>query len=99
MNFRLLSAAEADLAEAARWYESQASGLGLRSLDEFEATMARVIQFPDAWTSVSAHHRRCLFRRFPFAVIYTVTDSHIRASAVADLRRDPAHIADRTKES
>lgn len=99
MNFRLLSVAERELAEAAGWYEEQARGLGQQFLDEFEATMERVIRFPDAWTPISTRHRRCLFRRFPFAVIYSRSGSDIRVSAVADLRRDPERMERRIDET
>ena len=58
MNYRLLQPAELELAQAASWYEAQAAGLGLEFLDEFEAAMERVTQFPEAWTKVSARHRR-----------------------------------------
>jgi hypothetical protein len=39
MKYRLLSMAEAELAEAAQWYQEQAPGLGQEFLDEFEAVM------------------------------------------------------------
>lgn len=100
MTYRLLSLAEAELAEAAAWYEQQASGLDQLLLDEFEATMERVLRFPEAWTQVSARHRRCIFRRFPFAVIYSGPESDIiRVAAVADLRRDPERMERRMDET
>ncbi len=63
MNYRLLSIADAELAEAASWYETQATGLGREFLDEFEAVLDRIMRFPEAWTRIGARHRRCLFRR------------------------------------
>jgi len=99
MNYRLLSAAEAELAEVAAWYESQSCGLGQQFLDEFEVAMDQITHFPCAWRQVSARHRRCLFRRFPYAVIYTTTSKCIVVSAIADLRRDPARIEHQMDES
>ena len=99
MTYRLLSVAEAELAAAAAWYQDQAPGLGQEFLDEFESTMERVTRFPDAWTRISARHRRCLFRRFPFAVIYSQTGSMIRVAAVGDLRRDPERMERRIDET
>ena len=89
MTYSLLAVAEAELAEAATWYETQASGLGKEFLEEFEAVMERIIRFPDAWTRVGARHRRCLFRRFPYAVLYSRTEAEIRVAGVICLRRDP----------
>jgi plasmid stabilization system protein ParE len=97
MNYRLLSIADAELAEAARWYETQATGLGRDFLDEFEAVMDRIMRFPEAWARIGARHRRCLFRRFPYAVLYSQTGPEIRVAGVIDLRRDPQHMEQRRK--
>ncbi len=97
MKYRLLSVAEAELAEAARWYENQAAGLGQEFLNEFEAAMDRIICFPEAWAKIGARHRRCLFRSFPYAVLYSRTETEIRVAGVIDLRRDPQHIEERRK--
>lgn len=99
MNYRLLQPAELELTQAASWYEAQAAGLGLQFLDEFEAVMERVTQFPESWTKISARHRRCLFRRFPFAVIFSQSGGKIRVAAVADLRRNPERTEKRMKET
>jgi len=97
MKYCLLSIADAELAEAARWYETQATGLGWEFLDEFEAVMDRIMRFPEAWTRIGTRHRRCLFRRFPYAVLYSQTGAEIRVAGVIDLRRDPQHIEQRRK--
>ena len=89
MKYRLLALAEAELAEAAVWYESQASGLGIEFLDEFESVMTRVVEFPEAWKRVGTRHRRCLFCRFPYAVLYSHGEAEIRVAGVIDLRQDP----------
>lgn len=99
MTYRLLSVAESELAAAAAWYEAQASGLGGEFLDEFAATMARIDQFPEAWMRVGVRHRRCLFRKFPYAVLYSIQGSTITVAAVIDLRRDPARTDRRREES
>jgi plasmid stabilization system protein ParE len=99
VSYRLLSVAEAELVEAAKWYEKQAPGLGQQFLDEFEATMDRVTRFPEAWTRISNRHRRCRFRRFPYAVIYSRTESSIRVAAVADMRRDPERMKQRSDKT
>ena len=95
MSYRLLSVADTELAEAAKWYEAQATGLGQEFLDEFEAVMGRIMRFPEAWTRIGARHRRCLFRRFPYAVLYAHTAAEIIVVGVIDLRRDPQRIQQR----
>lgn len=99
MNYRLLSVAEAELAETARWYESQCPNLGHDFLDEFEAVMGRIMRFPLAWTKVSERHRRCLFRRFPYAVLYSQTATEVTVAGVIDLRKNPEHLEERKKKT
>jgi hypothetical protein len=70
MKVRLVSPAEDELGEAVRFYEERRAGLGLEFLDAYEATVARVRERPEAWRMFSPGFRRCLFERFPFALIY-----------------------------
>ena len=99
MSYRILSAAESELAAAAAWYEAQAPGLGEEFLDEFVATMARVDRFPEAWMRVGARHRRCLFRKFPYAVLYSLQGSDVAIAGVIDLRQDPGRTDRRREET
>ena len=61
--------------------------------------MDRIMRFPDAWTQIGARHRRCLFRRFPYAVLYSQTLDEIRVAGVIDLRSDPQRTEERKKET
>ena len=99
MKYRLLSVAEAELAEAASWYEGQAAGLGQEFLDEFEMVLDWIMRFPEAWKRVGTRHRRCLFRRFPYAVLYSLTRDEIIVAGVVDLRRDPQRVEQRRDTS
>jgi plasmid stabilization system protein ParE len=90
--FRILSAASRDLTNAVEYYETQSCGLGRDFLDEFENTVSRVCRFPDAWASVSPGLRRCLMRRFPYAVFYSRNNEEIIISGVADLRMNPENV-------
>lgn len=89
MKFRFLEPAERELAEAVAFYEDAHSGLGMDFLEEVELTIARMIQFPDAWAKVSENHRRCRTRRFPYGLIYSIENDEIIISAVMNLRRHP----------
>jgi plasmid stabilization system protein ParE len=91
MRVSLVSPAEEELGEAVRFYEERRAGLGLEFLDAYEATIARVRERPEAWRVFSPGFRRCLFERFPFALIYRVTESEIIVLAVMHLRREPGY--------
>lgn len=90
MSFRILSVAADDLVQAVDYYEQQSVGLGSEFLNEFDAAIQRICICPQAWTAVSAHQRRCMFRRFPFAVLYVVQLDEILVTAIMHLRKDPA---------
>ena len=53
------------------------------------ATIARVIQYPDAWFEMSENSRRCLVNRFPYGLIYQIKANELRIIAVAHLHRRP----------
>jgi hypothetical protein len=90
--FLILSIAAQDLANAIEYYETKSVGLGGDFLDEYERTISRICRFPEAWANVSPNQRRCLMRRFPYAVFYSVTGEEIIVTGVADLRMDPEKI-------
>ena len=89
MKYRIISLASEDLAGAVKYYEAQSAGLGADFLDEFEASLDRICQCPEAWMEVSHNHRRHLFRRFPYAVLYYNGGNEIIVSGVMNLRMDP----------
>lgn len=89
MKYRFLSPALEELAEATEYYEKASAGLGLEFLDEVEAAIRRIMLNPKAWTRISANHRRCRLRRFPFALAYSIETDGIVLSAIMDLRRNP----------
>ena len=73
-------------------FESKSVGLGGDFLEEYERTITRICKFPEAWAPVSPNQRRCLMRRFPYAVFYSRVGGEIIITGVADLRVDPEKI-------
>jgi len=59
MKVEILSSAEAELAEAVSYYNEQSEGLGYEFAAEVKQTIAKILQFPDAWTGLSPRTRRC----------------------------------------
>jgi plasmid stabilization system protein ParE len=81
--------AEADLAEAHRWYEAQRPGLGQRFLLSVEAALFAIQRHPETFPVVHNQIRRVLLRRFPYGVYYVVADLHTAVLAVFHCKRDP----------
>ena len=57
MRFLFHPAAEAEFDEAVEYYELCQSGLGLEFTEEVYAALARVIEYPDAWSPMSRNTR------------------------------------------
>lgn len=97
MRLRILPEAEEELSEAARWYESRRSGLGVepvmmveRALDEIrEAPVARPLWQP------GRPYRKFVMRRFPYVVMYTARDDEVEVVAIAHAKRRPGYWLDR----
>ena len=81
--------AEAELSDAFSWYENQLSGLGSDYLNAIEAALHTIQRNPETYPVVHGRIRRCLIRRFPYAIFYWVEPSRIIVLAVFHVRRNP----------
>lgn len=89
MKVEFLEAAQAELDQAFEWYETQQINLGRQFLNELDAAIRRVIAYPDAYISIERNLRRCLIKRFPYAILYGIDADIIVIVAVAHLHRKP----------
>lgn len=65
-------AAQADVREAALWYESGRPGLGSEFTLQFDALVERIAQSPLQFPEIGSGVRRALLRRFPYAIYFVV---------------------------
>lgn len=87
----ILSAeAEADLDEAAWWYEQQSSGLGVDLVARVRASISLIEAAPHLYAVVLGDVRRALVKKFPYSVFYRVRNDHIEVVAIIHNRRDPS---------
>lgn len=99
MNYEILSVASEDLAGAVRYYEECHPGVGGEFLDEFAAAMMLICRHPEAWKRVGRYHRRCLLRRFPFSVLYTIAGKTVYVAGIIDSRMDPRRQRERMRQT
>ena len=81
--------AEADLAEAFRWYEARKLGLGHEMIAEAGHAFARIGASPERPRALYRGTRRVRLRRFPYIVLYVPRDSRVYVLAVLHERRSP----------
>jgi len=79
--------AEAELQDAAAWYDERSPGLGIRFVASVRTKLDEILEAPQRW-QLAAGTRRALMGRFPFALVYReISDEEIEIVAVAHLKR------------
>jgi toxin ParE1/3/4 len=78
-----------DLAHAIDWYGRIRSGLAADFVLCVEEAIDRITQNPHAYPTVFRNVRRALIHRFPYGVIYRVSNSHIQVEAFFPDSKDP----------
>lgn len=81
--------AEAEIIQAAKYYESRVDGLGKRFLKESDAAMSLIGEGTRSWRIIEADVRRYLMPHFPFAIYYRVLPDHVRILAFKHHSRHP----------
>jgi hypothetical protein len=97
MKLGMLSVARTELFNGIKYYNKQREGLGFEFAAEAKNTLLRIVNYPEAWSKFSAGSRRCLMKRFPYAVLYRYSDGHILILAFMHMSRDPDHWRDLSK--
>src|SRR5262245_52136823 len=87
--------AEAELLEAAWFYEKRVSGLGGRFLHEFDAAIQAIPAAPDWWRVVGGEIRRSTMRRFPFGIHDRAQGDDLRILVMKHYERHPDYGKDR----
>jgi plasmid stabilization system protein ParE len=86
---RIHPEAEAEFAEAIRWYEQHDAGLALDFANAVDDGMAAVQQAPRQYPAVYRDVRRCIIRRFPYGVFFVPGQNELQVLAIYHLSRDP----------
>lgn len=97
MKLILDPAANAEMREAAIFYEDCREGLGQEFLEAVEAAFHQITLHPEMWRKLKGRFRRYIVQRFPYAVIYAPEDDVIYVAAVMHLKRKPGYWQDRAK--
>jgi len=85
------SEAEAELSEAASFYESRLVGLGTSFSAEVKTSVGFIRAYPDAGSPLGSKLRTVVIKRFPYSVIYRREEQIIYVVAVAHHRRRPGY--------
>ena len=89
MILNITELAEIEFKEAVAYYNNECPGLGYEFANEIQKVFDRIVQNPEAWTSLSKRTRRCLVSRFPYGFVYQLRQDEILIIAIMHLHRDP----------
>ena len=81
--------AQEDILEAVTWYELQQKGLGIKFLDEFEEIIEYLHRNPFLFPEKYPPIHQVPLKRFPFAVLYSISGRNVFIHAVFHCKRDP----------
>jgi plasmid stabilization system protein ParE len=81
--------AEQEIITAAEWHESRGSGLAAEFLRSIDAALAAVERAPLQHGEVLPGFRRCLLKRFPYSLIFSVSDQDVVVLACTHWRQNP----------
>lgn len=91
MRFEYHPEAAGELTSSIEYYEEKSQGLGIDFLDELEDAIAQALAHPKSGSLITDQVRRILLARFPYEVIYEVTDNIVLIIAVKHLSRRPGY--------
>ena len=97
MNYSFHPEARIEFLEAIEYYENCSVGLGLDFSEEIYSSIQQILRFPFAWSSSSKNTRRCLAKRFPYGIIYAISENTIFVLAIMHLNRKPTYWHKRLK--
>ena len=91
--------AEAEMVEAAAYYETQQENLGKRFLASVQDALNRIQINPLLYQVVELDVRRCVTKTFPFGILFRARPEQIVVVAVMHLHRDPEYWKARVRET
>ena len=76
-----------------RWNFIHSVGLNEHQafINAVEETIFRIVDSPNRWAFVEEDIRRCLTRKFPYGILYTVEEDCILIVAVMHCSREPGY--------
>lgn len=81
--------ANSEIIEAWMYYEEQQPGLGDRFVAYLEVYMDRIVKNPEHYPAKYKQYREATMKKFPFLVIYEITDLSVIVYSVFNTYKNP----------
>lgn len=80
-----------EYAAAVQYYAEQRAEVAQAFIDAVEDAIYRIRESPTRWSIIDEEVRRCLTRKFPYGILYTIEQDYILILAVIHCSRKPGH--------
>ena len=94
---RFLPEVEDDAISGYSWYETKSPGLGEEFLRMFYACATNISRNPRLYNKVYSEFRRCLLRRFPYAIYFIIEKDLIVVAGLFHCARDLRSVESKLK--
>ncbi|MBD1942344.1 type II toxin-antitoxin system RelE/ParE family toxin [Coleofasciculus sp. FACHB-712] len=95
MKYVFHPAALTEYGEAVQFYAQSRVELAQAFINAVEDAIFRIIESPTRWRIIDEDIRRCLTRKFPYGILYTIEQDFILIVAVMHCSREPGYWKDR----
>ena len=80
-----------EYAQAVQYYAEQRVEVAQAFIDAVEDAIYRIREAPTRWSVIDEDIRRCLTRKFPYGILYTIEQDYILILAVMHCSREPGY--------
>jgi toxin ParE1/3/4 len=81
----------AEYAEAVQYYAVQRSEIAQVFINAIEDAVYRIRESPTRYSTVEGEVRRCMTRKFPYGLLYSIEPDYILILAVMHCSREPGY--------
>ncbi len=85
----VLEPAAEELVDAAMYYDSKQTGLGIALLEEWDESLIQIQRSPEGYQKKKKNFRQARLNRFPYLIIFEIEGSDIFINSFIDARRHP----------
>jgi toxin ParE1/3/4 len=83
--------APTEYSEAVKYYAEQKVEVAQAFINAIEDAVYRIVESPNRYIAVEDEVRRCMARRFPYGILYTIYQEYILILAVMHCSRKPGY--------
>jgi plasmid stabilization system protein ParE len=80
-----------EYAEAVQYYTEQRVEIAQAFINAIEDTVYRLKESPARYAEINEDVRRCMARKFPYGILYTIEQDYILILAVMHCSREPGY--------